>query len=238
MFIALLYASIPLAHQILVDDSVTPFEYESTEETEATYLTEIGMDQYLDTIRSNQSGELVNTIRLMQWGVEEPIWSTDILHGNVSYEFSELIVVPGPDWVTINTGAVINTMLDDRSAKIKSDLDEARTLREEALDELHQFQRLHREAAEEAKAILKNAEATAERIRENAEAAAKETIKRREQQATAKIKAAEAAMIGELRDKAASLAVASAAQIITSKLDDKAGLALVDDAAGEIEKLN
>ena len=110
LFIALLYASIPLAHQILVDDSVTPFEYESTEETEATYLTEIGMDQYLDTIRSNQSGELVNTIRLMQWGVDEPIWSTDILHGNVSYEFSELIVVPGPDWVTINTGAVINTL--------------------------------------------------------------------------------------------------------------------------------
>ena len=110
LFIALLYASIPLAHQILVDDSITPFEYESMEETEATYLTEIGMDQYLDTIRSNQSGELVNTIRLMQWGVDEPIWSTDILHGNVSYEFSELVVVPGPDWVTINTGAVINTL--------------------------------------------------------------------------------------------------------------------------------
>ncbi len=110
--------------------------------------------------------------------------------------------------------------------------------REEALDELHQFQRLHREAAEEAKAILKNAEATAERIRENAEATAKETIKRREQQATAKIRAAETAMINELREKAASLAVASAAQIITSKLDDKAGLALIDEAAGEIEKLN
>ena len=45
-------------------------------------------------------------------------------------------------------------------------------------------------------------------------------------------------MINELREKAASLAVASAAQIITSKLDDKAGLALVDTAAGEIEKLN
>ena len=135
-------------------------------------------------------------------------------------------------------GNVLNTMLDDRSARIKADLDEARTLREEALDELHQFQRLHREAAEEAKAILKNAEATAERIRENAEATAKETIKRREQQATAKIRAAETAMINELREKAASLAVASAAQIITSKLDDKAGLALIDEAGGEIEKLN
>ena len=71
-------------------------------------------------------------------------------------------------------GSVLNTMLDDRSARIKADLDEARTLREEALDELHQFQRLHREAAEEAKAILKNAEATAERIRRRSRGTAKE----------------------------------------------------------------
>ncbi len=110
LFIALLYASIPLAHQLMVDDSVTPFEYESTDDAEATYLTEIGMDQYLDTIRSNQNGELINTIRLMQWGLEDPVWTTDIPHGNVTYEFSELIVVPGPDWVTINNGAFVNTL--------------------------------------------------------------------------------------------------------------------------------
>ena len=42
----------------------------------------------------------------------------------------------------------------------------------------------------------------------------------------------------ELRERAATLAIASAAQIITSKLDDKAGLALIDDSAAEIEKLN
>ena len=84
-------------------------------------------------------------------------------------------------------GSAISAMLDERSEKIRAEIDEARALREEALDELHQFQRLHREAAEEAKSILKTAEATAERIRENAEKAAEETIKRREQQATAKI---------------------------------------------------
>ena len=135
-------------------------------------------------------------------------------------------------------GAVLGAMLDERSNKIKTDLDEARELREAALDELHQFQRLHREASEEAKSILKTAEATAERIRENAGKAAEETIKRREQQATAKIKAAETAMINELRDKAASLAIASAAQIITSKLDNESGLSLIDDAASDIDKLN
>ncbi len=109
LFIALLYSSVPLAHQIMVDDSVTPFEYQSSNETEATYLTEIGMDQYLDSTRSNQSGALMNTIRLMQWGVEEPIWTTEVPHGE-AFEFSELVVVPGPDSVTINNAALVQTL--------------------------------------------------------------------------------------------------------------------------------
>ena len=109
LFIALLYSSVPLAHQIMVDDSVTPFEYQSSNETEATYLTEIGMDQYLDSTRSNQSGALMNTIRLMQWGAEEPIWTTEIPHGE-AFEFSDLVVVPGPDYVTINNAALIQTL--------------------------------------------------------------------------------------------------------------------------------
>lgn len=110
LFIALLYANVPLAHQIMVDDSVTPFEYDSVDETNATYLTEIGMDQYLDSIRSDESGEIINTIRLMQWGIDEPLWTTAIPHGNVTYELSELVVVPGPTSVTINNGALIYTL--------------------------------------------------------------------------------------------------------------------------------
>ena len=86
--------------------------------------------------------------------------------------------------------------------------------------------------------MLKNAEATAERIRENAEKAAAETVKRREVQASAKIKAAEAAMVKELQERAANLAIATATEIITSKLDEKASLELVDTAVSEIEKLN
>ena len=69
--------------------------------------------------------------------------------------------------------------------------------------------------------MLKNAEATAERIRENAEKAAAETVKRREIQASAKIKAAEAAMVKELQERASDLAIATATEIITSKLDEK-----------------
>ena len=135
-------------------------------------------------------------------------------------------------------GAAFGVMLDERSAKIRADLEEAKTLRDKAVAELKTYQRLHREAAVEAKAIVQTAKATAERIRETAEKKAVAAVKRREQQADAKIKAAEASMIAELRDRATSLAIATASEIITTKLDDKASLTLVDKATAEIEKLN
>ncbi len=110
LFIALLYANVPLAHQVLVDDSVTPFEYDSTQDKNTEYLTEIGMDQYLENQRIERDGELVNTIRLMQWGEEEPIWETDVQHGNITSEFQQLIVAPGPNTVTITNGEFIHTL--------------------------------------------------------------------------------------------------------------------------------
>ena len=135
-------------------------------------------------------------------------------------------------------GAALGTMLDERSQKISDELEEAATLRDEALAELQNYQKLNREAAEEAKAIIKAAEASAQRIRETAEKNALAAVKRREQQADAKIKAAEASMISELRERATGLAIATATEIITSKLDEEASLKLVDTAAAEIEKLN
>ena len=110
LFIALMYASVPLAHQIMVDDTVTPFEYESTDFVEAEYLTEIGMNQYIDSIRTNESGVINNTIRLNQLGMDEPVWTSVIPHGSESYEFAKLVVATGPDTITINNGALIHTL--------------------------------------------------------------------------------------------------------------------------------
>ena len=135
-------------------------------------------------------------------------------------------------------GAALGGMLDERSAKIRADLEEAQSLHDEAIAELKTYQRLRNKAADEAQAIVKAAEATAERILETAEKTAIAAVKRREQQADAKIKAAEAAMIAELRDRAASLAIATASEILKTKLDDKSSLTLVDKATAEIEKLN
>ena len=110
LFIALLYANVPLSHQILVDDSVTPFEYDAMEERDAEYLTEIGMDQYLESLRFEREGEIVNTIRLMQWGEDDPLWQSDIAHGNITSPYQNLIAVPGPDAVSISNGEFIHTL--------------------------------------------------------------------------------------------------------------------------------
>ena len=110
LFIALMYASVPLAHQIMVDDTVEPFEYESTDFVEAEYLAEIGMNQYIDSIRTNENGIINNTIRLNQLGMDEPVWTSVIPHGNESYELAKLVVATGPDTITINNGALIHTL--------------------------------------------------------------------------------------------------------------------------------
>ncbi len=129
----------------------------------------------------------------------------------------------------------IGGMLDARTDKIKSELEEARHLHEEAKAELEKFKKLKAEAEKEAETILANAQAAAERIRETAATKAADNIARREAQAKAKIAAAENAVVTELRHKAANLAISAAQQVIASKLDEKAALELVEKSAQQVE---
>jgi F-type H+-transporting ATPase subunit b len=130
--------------------------------------------------------------------------------------------------------SAVADMLDQRSAAIRTQLEEAKTLREDAAAELAKYQKLQRDASKEAKNIIANAEAAAERIRQAAEERANDSVARREAQANAKIKAAEEALLAELRNRAAVLASEAAATIIAEQLDAKASLKLVDDALAQI----
>jgi len=131
-------------------------------------------------------------------------------------------------------GAALREMLDARSDKIRTELEEAEALRQEAKAQLDSFKGLKKEAEEEAKNIIANANLAAKRIRENAAAKAEENIARREAQAAEKIKASEAAMVGEIKAKTAHLAAQAARQIITDKLDEKTALQLIDQSVEQI----
>ena len=134
-------------------------------------------------------------------------------------------------------GAALAETLDTRSAKIKSELDEARKLHEEAKSELDSLKGLKRDAEKEAKTIVSNAKAAANRIRETASQKAVESIARREAQAAAKIQASEAALVNELRAKAASLAVDAARELIAEKMDEDASLKLIETSVKQIASL-
>ena len=134
-------------------------------------------------------------------------------------------------------GAALAETLDTRSAKIKSELDEARKLYEEAKSELDSLKGLKRDAEKEAKTIVANAKAAANRIRETAAQKAVETVARREAQAAAKIQASEVALVNELRAKAASLAVDAARELIAEKMDEDASLKLIETSVKQIASL-
>ena len=134
-------------------------------------------------------------------------------------------------------GAALAETLDTRSAKIKSELDEARKLHEEAKSELDSLKGLKRDAEKEAKTIVANAKAAANRIRETAAQKAVENVARREAQAAAKIQASEAALVNELRAQAASLAVDAARELIAEKMDEDASLKLIETSVKKIASL-
>lgn len=131
-------------------------------------------------------------------------------------------------------GAALAETLDTRSVKIKSELDEARMLHEEAKAELDSLKGLKSEAEKEAKTILENAKAAANRIRETAAQKAEENVARREAQAAAKILASEAALLNELRAKAAGLAVDAARELIAERMDEETSLKLVEASVEQI----
>lgn len=135
-------------------------------------------------------------------------------------------------------GSAISAALDKRSEDIRNNLDEAKTLREEAQNELQKYQRLQREATDQAKEIIANAEKAALQIEEAAKKNAEASIKRRKDQAEAKIKALEAEATQDIRNRAAQLATAAAADLIRENIDQVAANNLLKADIEAIKSIN
>jgi len=129
--------------------------------------------------------------------------------------------------------------LDERAAKIKQELDEARTLREEAQHMLAEYKRKQRDALGEAEQIVEHAKQEAERMQTKAQEELDEQLKRREQQAMDKIAQAEKAALREVRGQAVDLAIAATAKLVSEKMTDKQAGEIIDETIeGLGSKLN
>jgi F-type H+-transporting ATPase subunit b len=111
--------------------------------------------------------------------------------------------------------------IDARQARIKSELDEARRLREEAQALLTEFERKGREAETEAAAIIAGAKAEAERLAADAKTKMEDFVTRRTKIAEAKIVQAEAQALADVRSAATDAAVAAAEKILSAAAKGK-----------------
>ena len=116
--------------------------------------------------------------------------------------------------------------LDARSDAIRDELEEARRLREEAQALLASYQRKQKEAEAQAEGIVKQARSDAENMAVQARKDLAERLERRAAQAEAKIANAEAQAMGEVKAKAADLAMDTAETLLRSNLTagDKSNL--------------
>jgi F-type H+-transporting ATPase subunit b len=115
----------------------------------------------------------------------------------------------------------ITGALDERQARIKAELDEAKRLRAEAQTLLGEFERKGREAEGEAAAIIASATAEAERLAVEAKARMEDFVARRTKMAELKIAQAEAQALTDVRSAAADAAVAAAEKILTNTAKGK-----------------
>jgi F-type H+-transporting ATPase subunit b len=134
---------------------------------------------------------------------------------------------------------MLTSKLDGRTEIIKSRLDEAQRLREEAQHTLAEYQRKQRDALKEAEGILAEARAEAGRIEKAAAGRSKELLRRREQQALDMIAAAEAQALADVRGLAADVAIEATRQLLTDAMAGDGGDSLVDEAIEDLpSKLN
>lgn len=154
--------------------------------------------------------------------------------GNTDYVVALSLVLFIALLIYLKVPGKIVGMLDARAERIRSELDDARRLREEAQALLASYERKQKEVEGQAEQIVANAKAEAERAAVEAKAALEGSIARRIQAAEDQIASAEASAVKEVRDRAVAVAVDAASSVIAGKMTKTSGGKLIDDAIKQV----
>lgn len=137
--------------------------------------------------------------------------------------------------VYMKVPAKLTGMLDARAATIKAELDEARSLREEAKSILATYERRQKEVQEQADRIVSSAREEALAAAAQAKEDLKASIARRLASATEQIASAEAGAIRQVREQAVAVAVAAAGEVLSKQMTADAASASIDEAIAQVE---
>ena len=130
---------------------------------------------------------------------------------------------------------MIGGALDNRAEGIKSELDEARALHEEARSLLASYERKHREVQTQADAIVAAAKEDAVRAAEQAKVDLQNSIERRLAAAQDQIASAEASAVKEVRDQAISVAVSAASAVLAKQMNAAQANKLIDASIADVD---
>ncbi|SLN67237.1 ATP synthase subunit b precursor [Roseivivax jejudonensis] len=135
-----------------------------------------------------------------------------------------------------NVPSMIAKMLDQRAEGIQGELDEARTIREEAQSLLASYERKQREVSEQADRIVAQAREDARASAEQAKEDLQRTIDRRLAAAEEQIASAEAAAVAEVRNRAVDIAVAAAREVVGQQMSASKQAELIDGAITTVDQ--
>lgn len=161
-----------------------------------------------------------------------PFFSLDNTNFVVSIAFVLFVLV----LIYYKVPGMVTGMLDRRAETIRKELDEAKSLREEAQAILASYERKQREIGEHAEQIVAGARIEADNAAKQAKLDLAASIERRLAAAEDQIASAEAAAIREVRDTAVSVAVAAAAEVIAGSMSAKDGGTLIDNAIEDVAR--
>jgi F-type H+-transporting ATPase subunit b len=142
-------------------------------------------------------------------------------------------------FVYVGVHRTVLTSLDHRAERIKSELEDARRLKDEASKLVAEYRARQAAAEREAQDIIESAKADAERMAAEAKAKMEDFVARRTKSAETKIAQAETQAIADVRAAAANAAVTAAAAVLSQSVKGSVADDLLAKSIKDVrEKLN
>ena len=132
----------------------------------------------------------------------------------------------------------MNTMLDERSAKIQGQMEEAESQRQQAEQLRRQYEEQLADARNQGNTLVEESRAQAERVRADVLAKAEEEAQQIRDRARADIDAERGRIVQDLRGQVATLSVELAGRIVQRELNPEQHRQLVDQYINELSGLN
>lgn len=130
---------------------------------------------------------------------------------------------------------MVTGLLDTRAEAIRSELNEARALREEAQALLATFERKQKDVQAQADRIVAKARDEAAQAAVQAKDDIRISVERRMKAAHEQLDSAQAAAIRDVRDRAVVASVAAARSVIAAQMTAAGANELIDDAITQVE---